>query len=267
MLKFGLLHQDWNVLPIETSRTKFAAVNCEGQVLLLGGKKQGVRSADCEILDEGKQCLQPCFKLQGVRSGHGAVFLKGVVLVVGGNNGEAILNSCEAYNVRTGAFRKMADMKERRDELAVVVGRDGRVYAIGGCGEGSRCLNTVECYDPDKNEWRLTSHLNTARRALGAACLADGIYAIGGFDGHSYLNSVERYDEGAKRWVQISSMSHARCTHAVVAAQDSQTLFVFGGFDNRALGSVEKYDALTGGWEFVGEMPEKLFMHSAVLQG
>jgi len=32
--------------------------------------------------------------------------------------------------------------------------------------------------------------MNEARRALAAAVLADGIYAIGGFDGSLYMNSV-----------------------------------------------------------------------------
>jgi hypothetical protein len=36
--------------------------------------------------------------------------------------------------------------------------------------------------------------MNYPRRALSAAYLADGIYAIGGFDGQSYLSSVEKYE-------------------------------------------------------------------------
>jgi len=34
-----------------------------------------------------------------------------------------------------------------------------------------------------------------ARRALAAVSLPDGIYAIGGFNGTSYLSSVEKYDD------------------------------------------------------------------------
>lgn len=32
--------------------------------------------------------------------------------------------------------------------------------------------------------------MNYARRALSAGFLADGVYAIGGFDGTSYMKSV-----------------------------------------------------------------------------
>ena len=37
--------------------------------------------------------------------------------------------------------------------------------------------------------------MNVPRRALSSVKLPDGIYAVGGFDGFNYLNSVERYDE------------------------------------------------------------------------
>lgn len=56
----------------------------------------------------------------------------------------------------------------------------------------SCCLSSVERFDPEKNEWELIASLNTPRRALAAVTLPDGIYAIGGFDGFNYLNSVEK---------------------------------------------------------------------------
>jgi hypothetical protein len=39
-------------------------------------------------------------------------------------------------------------------------------------------------------KWSKMPSLNTGRRALAAASLADGIYAIGGFDGNKHLSSV-----------------------------------------------------------------------------
>ena len=36
--------------------------------------------------------------------------------------------------------------------------------------------------------------MNEARRALAAVALPDGIYAIGGYDGKQYLDSVEKYN-------------------------------------------------------------------------
>lgn len=37
--------------------------------------------------------------------------------------------------------------------------------------------------------------MSVARRALAAVSMPDGIYSIGGFNGSSYLSSVEKYDD------------------------------------------------------------------------
>lgn len=85
-------------------------------------------------------------------------------------------------------------MIEKRDELAVVLGLDNRIYSIGG-SVGSTCLNSCERYDQCKNKWEPIASMAIARRALAAVSLPDGIYAIGGFNGTSYLSSVEKYDD------------------------------------------------------------------------
>ena len=56
----------------------------------------------------------------------------------------------------------------------------------------SSCLNSVERYDPETDEWELVASLNVPRRALSAVTLPDGIYVMGGFDGFNYLSSVEK---------------------------------------------------------------------------
>lgn len=60
------------------------------------------------------------------------------------------------------------------------------------------------------------------RRALAAAVLADGIYAIGGFDGNTYMSSVEKLEESSNKWVEVASMKQPRCTHSAVSIPESQ---------------------------------------------
>ncbi len=48
-------------------------------------------------------------------------------------------------------------MLESRDELAVAVGLNNKIYAIGGF-QGS-VLNSVEEYDPVLNKWKHVSSL------------------------------------------------------------------------------------------------------------
>lgn len=45
---------------------------------------------------------------------------------------------------------------------------DGKVYVVGGCDTWN-CLNTVECYDPEKNSWSFIKPIITPRRGCGLA--------------------------------------------------------------------------------------------------
>lgn len=55
-------------------------------------------------------------------------------------------------------------------------------------------------YDPQKNEWHMVCSMNKRRCGVGVAVLDDLLYSVGGHDGASYLNSVERYDPKTNQW-------------------------------------------------------------------
>ena len=57
------------------------------------------------------------------------------------------------------------------------------------------CLTSCERYVISKNYWEPIASMSVARRALAAVSMPDGIYSIGGFNGSSYLSSVEKYDD------------------------------------------------------------------------
>ena len=67
----------------------------------------------------------------------------------------------------------------------------GYLYAIGGCDHGKR-YDTVERYDPTKDEWVDVSPMSTPRSGCGVGVLDGYIYVVGGYDGTSYLSTVER---------------------------------------------------------------------------
>lgn len=49
----------------------------------------------------------------------------------------------------------------------------------------------------------------------GVAVLEGPMYAVGGHDGWSYLNTVERWDPQARQWNFVASMSTPRSTVGV----------------------------------------------------
>lgn len=55
-----------------------------------------------------------------------------------------------------------------------------------------KTLNTMECLDLESGSWTQLTPMNTHRHGLGVAVLGGPLYAVGGHDGWSYLNTVER---------------------------------------------------------------------------
>lgn len=58
----------------------------------------------------------------------------------------------------------------------------GRVYAVGGFNSSLR-ERTVDVYDGGRDQWSAVASMQERRSTLGAAVLADLLYAVGGFNG------------------------------------------------------------------------------------
>ena len=52
--------------------------------------------------------------------------------------------------------------------------------------------------------------MGTSRSTVGVAVLDGKLYAVGGRDGCSCLNSAEAYDPHTNKWTFVSSMIHRR---------------------------------------------------------
>ena len=76
--------------------------------------------------------------------------------------------------------------------------------------DGEHRLKSVECYNPEKNQWMLKAPMNHVRSDADAT-VADGkIYIVGGFDGNNCTSTVEMYDPLQDRWFMLPSMSISR---------------------------------------------------------
>src|SRR5215831_13575290 len=80
---------------------------------------------------------------------------------------------------RADSWISAPPMPSARTGLAVVAGRDGRIFAIAGNGRGSNRI--VEAYDPVSQNWSAVAPIPTGRFDLAAATDLDGrIFALGG---------------------------------------------------------------------------------------
>jgi kelch-like protein 1/4/5 len=76
-------------------------------------------------------------------------------------------------------------------------------------------------------------------------CVLGGpLYAVGGHDGWSYLNTVERFDPAMRQWSHVAPMTTQRSTAGVAVCNDR--LYAVGGRDgSTCLRSVECYNPHT----------------------
>lgn len=63
------------------------------------------------------------------------------------------------------------------------------LFAVGGWCSGD-AISSVERYDG--NDWKLMAPMSKPRCGVGCAVLNKYLYAVGGHDGASYLNTIER---------------------------------------------------------------------------
>mmetsp|Transcript_33008 Transcript_33008/g.29261 ORF Transcript_33008/g.29261 Transcript_33008/m.29261 type:complete len:121 (+) Transcript_33008:312-674(+) len=115
------------------------------------------------------------------------------------------------------------------------------------------------------SKWEIIGKMKDSRRALSAVSLPNGVYALGGYDGEKYLNSVEKYDNETDQWVQVNSMNQKRCTLSSVSSNDCRYIYAIGGFNGSALEKVERYDVVEDKWEQIKSMNSSRFMHASVL--
>ncbi|XP_070252244.1 kelch-like protein 20 isoform X3 [Myotis yumanensis] len=109
-------------------------------------------------------------------------------------------------------------------------------------------------YDPKTNQWSSdVAPTSTCRTSVGVAVLGGFLYAVGGQDGVSCLNIVERYDPKENKWTRVASMSTRRLGVAVAVL--GGFLYAVGGSDGTSpLNTVERYSPQENRWHTIAPM-------------
>ena len=102
--------------------------------------------------------------------------------------------------------------------------------------------------------WTSMANMPTARAGLGVAVVNGKIYAIGGTDGSSSLNTNEQYNPSTNQWTSETPMPTARSDFAI-AVFNNQIYVIGGTIGNGFVGNNEAYDPATNSWEMKTSMP------------
>jgi kelch-like protein 20 len=71
-------------------------------------------------------------------------------------------------------------------------------------------LSSAERYNPQTNQWSPIVAMNSRRSGVGLSVVNGLLYAVGGFDGTTYLKTVEVYDPDQNQWKLVGSMNYRR---------------------------------------------------------
>jgi len=192
---YDLLTNVWTTLaPMLSPRYRFAAVLYQGLIYAIGGSTGVTVTNTVETYNAATNAwttLPPSQSLpQPVEALGVVVDPKNslTVVAVGGFDGN--MSGLDAYNAvytyKNGAWSTGPPLPTPREDLGVVGGPDGRIYAIGGYrGLGvTGWVSTVEAYDTVSGQWWTEPSLPARLCCMGLALLPSGeIVAIGGADG------------------------------------------------------------------------------------
>jgi N-acetylneuraminic acid mutarotase len=108
----------------------------------------------------------------------------------------------------------------------LVVSGQNKMYMAGGEYPDGSASQAFWRYDPVLDFWQEMATMHTPRSELGLAMLDGHVYAVGGWEGSSRLDSVERYDPDSNTWSSLASLKMAVTSPAVVA-HEGTSIFDF----------------------------------------
>jgi N-acetylneuraminic acid mutarotase len=209
------------------------------------------------------------------RESHAAVAIdEHRILITGGKDGDFNgLSSVEIFDSTNETTTKVCDMNETwTADQSIRYKND--ILVIGGYNHGDyyNTLNTVEKININdlSSGWTKMSAMNEKRSGFAAALNGDYIYVFGGFDGHTILSSVERFDIPNNKWEIVNSnMNMKRYDHASVKVGNK--IYIIGGWDEnyKKLDSIKIFDISSNTFqqENIPNIPIALSNMSAIAIG
>ncbi|XP_057187150.1 kelch-like protein 5 isoform X2 [Triplophysa rosa] len=216
--------KSWSVMPpMSTHRHGLGVAVLEGPMYAVGGHDGWSYLSTVERWDPQARQWSFVASMATPRSTVGVAVLNSKLYAVGGRDGSSCLKSVECFDPHTNKWSSCAPMSKRRGGVGVATW-NGFLYAIGGhdapaSSLASRLSDCVERYDPKTDTWTAVAPMSLSRDAVGVCLLGDRLYAVGGYDGQVYLNTVEAYDPQTNEWTQVAPLCLGRAGACVVAVK------------------------------------------------
>jgi len=165
-----------------------AAAGPDGRIYVFGGQGSGGATlSSAEVYDplyDTWTSIAPMPQGSSLPACAALVRCANAIYVVGPTD------NVQAYSTRSGAWFTRGQPSGLPTDFAMVAGRDGHLYVVGGNRDPVGPTNTMEVYDPLTDTWTPGPPMVNARASLAAVSLGPDIYAI---DGGGACQALESY--------------------------------------------------------------------------
>jgi len=163
----------------------------DGKLYLFGGTNGRGYLNQTLVYDPAADRWTTRAQMRSPRGFAAAAVLDQAIYVVGGYDGQREYTTCERYLPVRDAWESCAPLAVGRGGLGLTA-IAGRLYAVGGGWSGYLAFG--EKYDPAANAWSpIETPLAGEWRNLAVATVHTDIYAVGGWNGQSYLAVVQKF--------------------------------------------------------------------------
>lgn len=181
----------------------------------------------------------------------------------------AFVWAIDAEGVDGSIWEKGEEMPIHRTEIAADL-LDNKIYVIGGADyQKDGVIDTVEVYDPEKNEWTAAAPLPIPIDHTSAVAYDGKLYLVGGFlEDKVSTDKLFIYDPNEDTWTEGSPLPSPR--GALTAEVINGTIYAVGGVnkDHQPVNTNEAYDIKTNTWTTREPIPgPKHHVASAVVDG
>ncbi|XP_006871369.1 PREDICTED: kelch-like protein 4 [Chrysochloris asiatica] len=221
---FNPVGKVWSVMPpMSTHRHGLGVATLEGPMYAVGGHDGWSYLSTVERWDPDGRQWNYVASMSTPRSTVGVAALNNKLYAIGGRDGSSCLKSMECFDPHTNKWSLCAPMSKRRGGVGVAA-YNGFIYVVGGhdapaSNHCSRLSDYVERYDPKADAWSTVASLRIPRDAVAVCSLGDKLYAVGGYDGHTYLNTVESYDAQENEWKEEAPVNIGRAGACLIVVK------------------------------------------------
>jgi hypothetical protein len=205
---YSVISDTWQTMAsMPTPRADLSANVVDGKIYLIGGKTYSSDSPYYnqtninQVYDIATNTWSTNASMPIALQGYASTVVDNKIYIIGGAKQsiagiDSATKTVQIYDTQTDTWTtgKSLEVPSSYGAAVATLGilAPTKIYYVGGYSSGT-FSNEVQIYDVAQDAWSEGSKMPTARAYLSLAVVNDVVYALGGFDGISWLNKNEEF--------------------------------------------------------------------------